>query len=69
MTSFNYLKDHILYQIFKTILSISSKKHETVTDNPSITTYVDKIIIMFKIKAGYYLQRLMSEKKEITWKR
>ena len=65
MTSFNYLKDHILYQIFKTILSISSKKHETVTDNPSITTYVDKIIIIFKIKAGYYLQRLMSEKKKL----
>ena len=25
MKSFNYLMDHILYQIFKTILSISSK--------------------------------------------
>ena len=28
--------DHIPYQIFKIILSISSKKYETVTDNPPI---------------------------------
>ena len=32
----NYLMDHIPYQIFKIILSISSKKYETVTDNPPI---------------------------------
>ena len=44
---------------FKYIL----KKHETVTDNPSIRIYVNKIEnrITFKIKAGYYLEFLMPE--------
>ena len=39
------------------------KKHETVTDNPSIMIYVNKIEnrIMFKIKTGYYLELLTSE--------
>ena len=39
---------------FKYIL----KKHETVTDNPSIMIYVNKIEnrIMFKIKTAYYLE-------------
>ena len=34
------------------------KKHETVTDNPSIMIYLNKIEnrIMFKIKTGYYLE-------------
>ena len=34
------------------------KKHETVTDNPSIMIYIDKIKnrIMFKIKTGYYVE-------------
>ena len=33
------------------------KKHETVTDNPSTTIYVNKIEnrITFNIRAGYYL--------------
>ena len=33
-------------------------KHETVTDNPSIMIYVNKIEnrITFKIKLGYYLE-------------
>ena len=63
MKSLNYLMDHILHQIFKTVLSISSKKHETVTDNLSIMIYVDKIEnrITFKIKTGYYLEILTSE--------
>ena len=41
---------------FKYILN----KHETVTDNPSITMYVTKIEnrITFKIKTGYYLELL-----------
>ena len=32
-TNLNYLVDHIRYQIFKPILSMSLK-NETVTDNP-----------------------------------
>ena len=44
--------DHILYQIFHTILNIFKKKHETVTDTPSIMMYVNNVEnrIMFKIK-------------------
>ena len=39
------------------------KKHETVTDNPSIEIYVNKIEnrITIKIKIGYYLEFLMTE--------
>ena len=39
------------------------KKHETVTDNSSITIYANKIEdrITFKIKTGYYLELLMPE--------
>ena len=36
MKSLNYLMGYILYQIFKTIFEYIIKKHETVTDNPSI---------------------------------
>ena len=41
------------------------KKHETVTDNPLIRIYVNKIEnrITFKFKTGYYLELL---KPEIT---
>ena len=62
MKSFTYLIYHILYQIFKAILSISSK-NETVTDNPSIMIYVDKIEdrIKLKIKTGYYLELLKKQ--------
>ena len=35
--------DHILYQIFKIILSIFKKKHEEKIDNPSIRICVNKI--------------------------
>ena len=40
-----------------------TKKHETVTDNPSIMIYVNKIEnkIAFQIKTAYYLELLMSE--------
>ena len=34
--NFNYLVDHILYQIFKNIL----KKHDGKIDNPSIRIYI-----------------------------
>ena len=52
-----------MYQIFKTILCISSKKHETVTDNPSLRKYINKTEnkITFKMKTGYYLKLLTSE--------
>ena len=39
------------------------KKHETVTDNPSIMIYVNKVEnrITFKTKVGYYLEFLTPE--------
>ena len=39
------------------------KKHEAVTDDPSIRIYVNKLEnrIMFKIKRGYYLELLTPE--------
>ena len=55
--------DDILYQIFKIILNISLKKYETVTDNPSIRIYINRMKnrITFIIKTGYYLELLMPE--------
>ena len=40
-----------------------NKKHDTVTDNPSISIYVNKIEnrFTFKLNAGYYLKLLTSE--------
>ena len=63
MKSLNYLMAHILYQIFKIILSISEKKHGEKTDNPSLRIYVNKIKnrITFKIKTGFYLELFMPE--------
>ena len=45
------------------------KKHETVTDNPSIRIYVKKIEnrIIFKIKTGYYLKLLKPERMKLIW--
>ena len=39
------------------------KKHETVTDNPPLRIYVNKIEnrITFRIKTGYFLQFLATE--------
>ena len=39
------------------------KKHETVTDNPSIRTYINKIEnrVALKVKTGYYLELLTHE--------
>ena len=44
-----------------------SKKLETVTDNPSIKIYINKIenSITFKVKTGYYLEPLTSETKKL----
>ena len=63
MKSLNYLTDHILYQILKITLSTSLKKHEIVTDNPSIRICVNKIEnrITFKINTGYYIELLVPE--------
>ena len=63
MINFNCLTDHILCQIFRIILSISSKKHEEKTDNPQLSIYVNKIEnrITFRIKTEYYLKLLKPE--------
>ena len=70
MISFNYLMDHILYQIIKFTLNISLKKHQTVTDNPEIKIYVTKIEnrITFEIKTGYYLEILTPETMKLLGK-
>ena len=43
------------------------KKHEIVTDDPSIRIYVNKIEnrMTFKIKAGYFLESLTPEKTKL----
>ena len=43
------------------------KKHETLTDNPSIRIHIKKIKnrITFKIKTGYYIQRLIPETRKL----
>ena len=58
MMNLNYQMDHILYQIFKTILSIFKKKHGEDIDKPSVQIYVNKIEnrVTFKIKNGYSLE-------------
>ena len=49
--------------MFQIILSISLKKHKTVTDHPSIRIYVNKIEnrFTFKIKIEYSLELLRPE--------
>ena len=68
--------DLILFLIYKIILNTSSKKNETIVDNPPVQIYVNKIKsrIVFKIKTGYKLallseetmQLLASSKKDIN---
>ena len=50
--------NHILYQIFKIILDHLKKKHDAVTDNPSVMIKVNKIENKdtFKFKTGYHLE-------------
>ena len=57
MINLNCLVDHILYQIFKTILIIFKKNNEN-TNNSSIGIYLNKFEnrITFKIKTKYYLE-------------
>ena len=59
---FDYLKDQILYQIFK-IFQVYHKKNEAVSDNLSIEIYVNQIEnrIKFKIKIRFYLELLTAE--------
>ena len=54
--------DHILYQIFKIILSIMLKKQK-FSDNPLLRIYVDKMenMITFEVVRGYYLKLLTPE--------
>ena len=49
--------DHILYQMFKIILSIFKKKHEEDIDKPSVQIHVNKIKIglHLKLKMGIAL--------------
>ena len=57
MINSNYQTDHILHQIFKTILSIYKNVVKILIINPSIRIYVKKIEnrITFKNKTRYYL--------------
>ena len=68
MINLNYEMNHILYQIFKIILSIFRKKHEEKTDNPSLRIYVNKIEnrITIKIKTRYYLELLVPETMKLV---
>ena len=63
MKNFNYLVDHILYQIFNTIFEYIIKKHDAFTNNASIRIYVNKIEnrSTFKIKTGYYFKLLTAD--------
>ena len=53
----NYLMVHILYQIFKIILSLFKESGEE-TDTSLARIYVNKIenMITFEIKTGWYLK-------------
>ena len=61
MKTFIYLMDNILYQIFKISLSTSSQKGETVTFDPPIRIYVNKMEKKLNIKTRHYLVLLMAE--------
>ena len=63
MKYLNYLMDQTVYLIFKNYFKYILKRHDKVTDNPSITKYVNKIEnrITFKTKTGYYIEILTSE--------
>ena len=67
MKSLNYLMDHILHQVFRIIFKISLKKYETITDNISIMTYINKIEnrITFEATTGYHLELLTPETMEL----
>ena len=60
MMNLIFLMDHILFQIFKVILSALLKKHETIANNPPVQIYTNKLKhrIVFEIKTGYKLELL-----------
>ena len=60
--------DHILFQTFKIILYILLKKHETIGDNSPIRIYLNKIknSVVSKIKTGYKLELLSTEKRKLV---
>ena len=60
MMNLIFLMDHILFQIFKVILSALLKKHETIANNPPVQIYINKLKnrIVFEIKTGYKLELL-----------
>ena len=51
----------IRFLTFKITLKLSSKKKETLTENPPIQIYPNKIKCVFKIKTGYKLELLSPE--------
>ena len=57
----------ILLQTFKIILNLSSKKHETFTENSPVQIYHNKIKsrIFLKIKTGCKLELLSPEKMKL----
>ena len=58
--------NHTPFQIFKIILSKSSK-NKTVADNPLIRIYLNRIKnrIKFRIKKKYYLELLTTERMKL----
>ena len=57
------MMDQILYHIFRIIFKYIIKKHEKVTNNLPTRIRVNKTenIIIFKIKAEYYIELLTTE--------
>ena len=53
------LMDHILFQTFKITFEFIIKKHKTLTGNPPVQIYVNRIV--FKIKTSYKLELLSPE--------
>ena len=62
MINLNYLMGHILYQIFKTILSTFLKKYNKNNSPIKICVNKKENRITFKIKTGYYLELLTPQK-------
>ena len=58
----------VLFLIYKIILSISSKKNETIAHNPPVQIHLNKIKnrIAFKIKTRYTLELLTEETMQLS---
>ena len=63
MINLIYLMHHTLFHTFMIILKTLLKKHETITDNPPVQIYTNKIKnrIVFKINTSYKLELLSLE--------